>query len=107
MLLFWLIGQTGFSQKKNAAYTVHIHHTRGPITIDGILDEPSWEQAEVCKDFAMILPMDTSQAHVKTEVRMMYDAGFLYLSAVCFDGIPGPYMVESLRRDFSFTKNDN
>ncbi len=22
-------------------------------------------------------------------------------------GMPGPYMVESLRRDFSFTKNDN
>ena len=55
----------------------------------------------------MILPMDTSLAHVKTEVRMMYDADFLYLSAVCYDGMPGPYMVESLRRDFSFTKNDN
>ena len=59
------------------------------------------------KDFSMILPMDTSLAHVKTEVRMMYDADFLYLSAVCYDGMPGPYMVESLRRDFSFTKNDN
>ena len=55
----------------------------------------------------MILPMDTSLANVKTEVRVMYDANFLYLSAVCFNGMPGPYMVESLRRDFSFTKNDN
>jgi Domain of unknown function (DUF5916)/Carbohydrate family 9 binding domain-like len=106
-ILFCWIGLTAFSQKKNAAYTVHIHHTSGPISIDGVLDEPSWQQAEVCKNFAMILPMDTSLARVKTEVRIMYDANFLYLSAVCFDGMPGPYMVESLRRDFSFTKNDN
>jgi hypothetical protein len=107
LLLFWLTGLSVFSQKKNAAYTVHIHHTSGPITIDGVLDESSWQQAEVCGNFAMILPMDTSLARVKTEVRLMYDANFLYLSAVCFDGMPGPYMVESLRRDFSFLKNDN
>jgi len=107
LVLLWLICQPVFSQKKNAAYTVHIHHTSGPVKIDGVLDEPSWQQAEVCKDFAMILPMDTSLANVKTEVRMAYDASYLYLSAVCFDGMPGPYMVESMRRDFSFLKNDN
>ncbi len=93
--------------KEKCELPVHIHHTSGTIKIDGILDEPSWQQAEMAKDFFMILPMDTSFAHVKTEVRMAYDDRFLYLSAVCYDGKPGPYMVESLRRDFSFTKNDN
>ena len=56
----------------------------------------------------MMTPMDTSMANVKTEVRLAYDDEFLYLSAICYDGkVPGPYMVESLRRDWNFSKNDN
>ncbi len=107
VLLLWMISLSVFSQKKNASYLIHIHHAAGPIQIDGVLDELSWKQAEVAQNFFMILPMDTSLAHVKTEVRMTYDAKFFYLSAVCYDSKTGPYMVESLRRDFSFTKNDN
>jgi hypothetical protein len=107
LLLISLVSLPVFSQKKNAAYVIHIHHSTGPIKIDGVLDEPSWAQAEVAKDFFMILPMDTSFAHVRTEVRMVYSSNIFYLSAVCYDGKPGPNMVESLRRDFSFTKNDN
>jgi hypothetical protein len=107
VLLLWMISLPVFSQKKNASYLIHIHHAAGPIQIDGVLDELAWKQAEVARDFFMILPMDTSLAHVKTEVRMTYNDRFFYLSAVCYDGMAGPYMVESLRRDFSFTKNDN
>ena len=39
---------------------------------------------------------------------MAYDDHQLYLSAICYHGnAPGPYIVESLRRDWSFGKNDN
>src|SRR3979490_1574488 len=102
VLFLWMISLSVFSQKKNASYLIHIHHTSGPVHIDGVLDESSWKQAEVAENFFMILPMDTSLANVKTEVRMTYNSEFLYLSAVCYDGMAGPYMVESLRRDFSF-----
>jgi Domain of unknown function (DUF5916)/Carbohydrate family 9 binding domain-like len=107
VFFLWIISLSALSQKKNASYIIHIHHTSGPILIDGVLDEPSWKEAEVARNFFMILPMDTSLANVRTEVRIMYSDKYIYLSAVCFDGMKGPYMVESLRRDFSFTKNDN
>ena len=107
LLFLCLISLPVFSQKKNASFVIHIHHSSGPIKIDGILDEPSWKQAEVAHDFAMMTPMDTSLADVKTEVRLTYDDEFLYLSAVCYDAKPGPYMVESMRRDWNFSKNDN
>jgi hypothetical protein len=55
----------------------------------------------------MVLPMDTSKAKVRTEVRMTYDENNLYLLATCFHLLPGRYFVESLRRDFAFGKNDN
>uniref|UniRef100_UPI0025DB380D DUF5916 domain-containing protein n=1 Tax=Algoriphagus sp. TaxID=1872435 RepID=UPI0025DB380D len=41
------------------------------------------------------------------DVRMTYDDENLYLLVENFHAVEGPYMVESLRRDFSFGKNDN
>lgn len=96
-----------FSQKKNEAYKLRMHKAASVITIDGIMDESDWQNAEVAKDFFMITPMDTSFARVRTEVRMTYDNEHLYLIAINYHLLPGPYMVESLRRDFNFGKNDN
>ena len=71
------------------------------------MDETAWLEADVASDFFMVLPMDTSMARVRTEVRMTYDDQNLYLIATCFHLLPGRYFVESLRRDFVFGKNDN
>ncbi len=95
------------AQKKNAAYTLAIQQASSQIKIDGVQDELAWEEAAVAKDFFMILPMDTSRANVLTEVRMTYDKDNIYIIATNFNGLPGPHMVESLRRDFNFGKNDN
>lgn len=71
------------------------------------MDEQAWRDAEVAGNFFMVLPMDTSHAKVPTEVRMTYDANTIYIIATCTLTKPGSYMVESLRRDFNFGKNDN
>ncbi|QNF33380.1 carbohydrate binding family 9 domain-containing protein [Adhaeribacter swui] len=96
-----------FAQKKNAAYQLPIKEASSEIKIDGVLDELAWQEAAVAKDFYMMLPMDTSYAQVPTEVRMTYDKNNIYIIATNYVTIPGPYMVESLRRDWSFLKNDN
>lgn len=109
-LLFLLLSSISisvFPQKKNESYKLRLHRTASPLKIDGILDEADWLKADVATDFYMVLPMDTSSAKVRTEVRMAYDDEHLYLIAVCHHALPGPYMVESLRRDFAFGKNDN
>lgn len=102
-------GSTGASaQKKNDAYQLRIHRAPSAIVIDGSAHEAGWESAEVAGNFWMVLPMDTGRAKVRTDVRMAYDDQHLYLSAICFHGeVAGPYMVESLRRDWSFVNNDN
>lgn len=106
--LFILLSHLSLSaQKKNAGFELHIHRASSPVRIDGIINEPAWQQADKAANFYMVLPMDSSHANVRTEVRMTYDDKFLYLVAECFNGMAGPDMVESLRRDFSFLKNDN
>jgi hypothetical protein len=94
-----------YAQKKNADYQYNLSKV-SPISIDGVVDS-AWYSTELATDFYMVLPMDTSFAKVRTEVRMAYDDDHLYLIALCYNGLPGPYMVESLRRDFVFGKNDN
>ncbi|AYB30632.1 hydrolase [Chryseolinea soli] len=105
--LFCLLSVSLWAQKKNESYQLNLHRASSPIKIDGILDEETWRKAEVATDFYMVLPMDTSAARVRTEVRMSYDDEHLYLIATCFHLLPGRYFVESLRRDFTFGKNDN
>jgi hypothetical protein len=95
------------AQKKNAPYRLHIRKTVSPVAINGIMDDPAWQQAAPADRFFMVLPMDTSYAEVATEVRMCYDARNIYIIATCYKKLAGPEMVESLRRDFSFLKNDN
>ncbi|HEX6227581.1 MAG TPA: DUF5916 domain-containing protein [Chryseolinea sp.] len=95
------------AQKKNDAFQLNIKSASSPIQIDGVMDEAAWLEADVAANFFMVLPMDTSMAKVRTEVRMTYDQQNLYLIATCFHLLPGRYFVESLRRDFAFGKNDN
>ncbi|MDQ3535792.1 MAG: hydrolase, partial [Bacteroidota bacterium] len=62
-----------FAQKKNSDYKLQIHKASSPIIIDGEMDEAAWLEAMVATNFHMILPMDTSKAEVRTDVRMAYD----------------------------------
>src|SRR5436190_521769 len=97
----------GRSQKINSAYQLHIHKTASSMHIDGEMNEEVWKDAEAADNFYMVTPMDTSYAKVRTDVRMTYDEKNIYIIAICYLPQPGPYMVESLRRDFTFGKNDN
>jgi hypothetical protein len=106
-ICFLLISTIVCAQKKNEHKQYHIHRASSEIKIDGIADDPAWEKAEIATDFYMVLPMDTSMANVRTEVRMLYDDKHFYLVVVNYDKLEGDYMVESLRRDFSFGRNDN
>ncbi len=88
-------------------YRIHIKETSEPITIDGLLDENVWQSAEKAGHLQRVLPTDTGFAIAQTEVRLTYTPTTLYMGITCFDPIPGKRPVESLRRDFSFGKNDN
>jgi hypothetical protein len=108
VILFFVaaVHQFSLAQRKNEGFVLNIKETPTPIRIDGVTDE-AWLSTDVASDFYMVLPMDTSHARVRTDVRMAYDQKYLYLIATCYHGVEGPYFVESLRRDFVFGKNDN
>ncbi len=95
------------AQKKNQSFQLHIHKTIAAIEVDGIGNDLAWQDTDVATNFYMVLPMDTGMANEPSEIRMTYDENNLYLLATFYNATKGPYYVESLRRDFSFGKNDN
>lgn len=81
-----------------------IKRAEGPIQLDGVLDEESWQNADVAGDFWVQWPKDGQKASRQTEVRLTYDDKFLYVSAVCYD--TSVYVVQTLKRDIRYFDGD-
>ena len=106
--LFFFFSTLLLGQVNTKNYRLSIQKTNEKIKIDGILDEATWKNAAVAGDFFMIIPVDTGKATQFSEARMSFDEENLYLSIIFFNNsTQGAYVVESLKRDFSFGKNDN
>jgi hypothetical protein len=85
---------------QNVRPSFHIKRATTPIKIDGLVDEQSWQEAEVVSELWQQFPSDTSLAKSYTEFRATYDDNFIYFSAIARDNVKGGYVVSSLRRDF-------
>ncbi len=85
---------------------LRIKKAKGVIKLDGILDEGDWQDANVAKDWYLNYPVDTAKAPFQTEARLTFNDHFIYVSFVCYDN-ETPDLVQSLRRDFDYDRNDN
>ena len=85
---------------------VNISRSPSAIKVDGILDEPVWQTAQLTTDFWQRYPYDSAQSELSTEVMVSYDDKFLYVAATCYAKHEKNYVIESLRRDFKGKGND-
>ena len=106
IFLFIILGISlfGFAQKPTPSLS--ISETPEKITIDGILNEAVWQTADKAEEFYISTPIDTAYAKSKTQVMMTYDDKNIYVAAICYDEIPGDYVIQSLKRDFSYPRSD-
>lgn len=79
--------------------TATIRRSPGPIEVDGTLDEPAWEGAEVISEFVQQRPRDGYPPTERTEVRLLYDDEHLYVGAELFDSDPSGIIIPTLQRD--------
>ena len=76
------------------------------IKLDGVLDEAVWNEADIATDFWQMFPTDSLRSTNETEVKLLYDDTYIYISAYA-KGVDANFMVSSLKRDFSARSNDN
>jgi hypothetical protein len=78
----------------------------GPINIDGVLDEPTWEAAPVTTGFRQRWPVDGAEASERTEVRVAFDDRAIYFGMVMHDSEPEGIMRTILHREGRIDKDD-
>ncbi len=83
--------------------SAHIKQTR-PITVDGVLDEPFWREAEVTSNF---IDIRTGQpAEQQTTARVAYTKTHLYIAVECFDDNIEEIHASERREDREFVGDD-
>jgi hypothetical protein len=68
-----------------------------PPSIDGVLDEAAWQSAKVVEAFVQQEPREGEPATDRTEVRVLYDKGHLYIGVRAFAS--EPVVATEMRRD--------
>ncbi|MCP9237819.1 DUF5916 domain-containing protein [Lewinella sp. JB7] len=79
--------------------TLDAVRTDASIKIDGILDEPVWQDVPPGKDFITLRPTPGLPASQETEVRVIYDNRGLYIGATLYDTHPDSILSELTERD--------
>ncbi len=70
------------------------------IRLDGTLDDEAWRLAEPATGFVQAEPLSGQPASQQTEVRVLYDADYLYIGALLHDSDPSLAVVNDIRKDF-------
>jgi hypothetical protein len=71
----------------------------GDLTVDGLMDEPAWENAVMLSDFVQRDPVEGAQPTERTEVYVAYDEEAVYIGARLYDTAPDSIVARLGRRD--------
>jgi hypothetical protein len=77
---------------------IEIQRLSEPITLDGVINEPVWEQIDPYPMF-QYEPVFLGDMSERTEIRAAYDDEYLYVSAKMFTKDPSTIISNSLYRD--------
>ncbi|MGI9259434.1 MAG: DUF5916 domain-containing protein, partial [Gammaproteobacteria bacterium] len=87
--------------------TARISRTDTPPTLDGVLDDATWEQASVIEDFHQFNPVDHAEPSERTIVYVAYDDDNLYVAARMYDSEPDQIRARQLVQGASSRWDDN
>jgi len=104
--LLFLFLVSGLMAQNKPGIDLPISKAEGAIKVDGILDEEDWKSAGAATNFFLNYPVDSIPPAFQTEARLTFDDHFFYVSFICYDDSK-PTVVQSLRRDFDWSLNDN
>jgi len=77
------------------------------LNIDGKLDEQEWKSANLAQRFIQIEPNQGDSVSFNTDVKILFNQDYLYVSAFCRDPLGKKGIrVPDLRRDFDYYSND-
>jgi hypothetical protein len=73
--------------------------TETPLKVDGLLNDPAWQNALFQGQFTQREPEEGAPASEKTEVGFLYNEKYLYIGVKCYDSEPEKIIAREMRRD--------
>jgi len=77
-----------------------------PLKIDGVFDDPAWQNAMFQGGFIQREPNEGAPASEKTELGFLYDKKNLYIGIKCYDSEPDKIIAREMRRDAVVNDDD-
>ena len=74
---------------------IYVKKINSSIKIDGLLDEPEWNQSVSSEGFIQQEPLDNSPATERTVVRIIRDDENIYFGIWCYDSEPDIYRADT------------
>jgi len=100
--LQYMPARSEYGEKSISAYFI-----QSSITLDGILNEPAWNDAQTASDFFQQEPQEGTEATEETEVKVLYDKENLYIGVMCYDNKPEKIIHNEMRVDGYLGNDDN
>jgi hypothetical protein len=75
--------------------------------LDGVLDDPIWQKAEVVSDFTQVVPIEGAPPSFRTEVRFLTNNESLFIAFRAFDPEPDKIIANLMGRDEFLFFDDN
>ncbi|MEP6857910.1 MAG: DUF5916 domain-containing protein [Gemmatimonadales bacterium] len=80
---------------------------QGEVTVDGRLDESAWAAATPITELVQSTPDEGKPPSQRTEVRILYDAGAIYIGARMYDSLGAKGIRSALARRDQVMNGDN
>lgn len=91
----------------NTNYQLNAKKTISQPNIDGTVSDEAWKNASAGNHFIQNFPIDSVPATAQTEVMFLFDEEYLYIGGVCYIPSGKKPVIQSLRRDFNASLNEN
>ena len=75
--------------------------------LDGVLDEPLWQQASPVGQFRQRNPREGAPATEPTEVRIVYSSNAIFFGIICYDSQPDRIIATQRARDADLNFDDS
>jgi hypothetical protein len=100
-------GQTGANAASEARLAATALAIAEAPMIDGLLNEPAWQQAPSLMNFVQAEPFEGQPASEGTEVRILYDDDAIYVGVTLHDSDPSQIVTTDTRRDAELNDMDS
>ena len=97
ILVLWAPALFAQDMDLKERFQYHMTEKVDEIIVDGILNEDTWNQAQIGTDFWQKVPYYEENADPRTEIQLSYDDKNLYIAAKCYQ--TEAVVITSLKRD--------